>query len=65
MSVISKERFATGFQWTAYMQDSAKNIERFHENHDDLLDVYIMDLDSINIKLIYTIGLDLKLIRCI
>lgn len=35
MSVISKERFATGFQWTAYMQDSAKNLERFHENHDD------------------------------
>lgn len=34
MSVISEERFQNGFQWTAYMQDIEKNIERYKENYD-------------------------------
>ena len=35
MSVISEERFATGFQWADYMKDSEKNLDRFQENYDD------------------------------
>lgn len=35
MSVIPAERFATGFQWSDYMADSEKNLERFHENYDE------------------------------
>ncbi len=34
MSVVSEERFASGFLWDDYMRNSEKNLERFHENHD-------------------------------
>ncbi|MBM3262989.1 MAG: thioredoxin family protein [candidate division Zixibacteria bacterium] len=34
MPVLAQERFATGFQWAGYMQNSQKNLERFHENYD-------------------------------
>lgn len=34
MSVVSEERFASGFLWDDYMRNSEKNLERFHENYD-------------------------------
>ena len=33
MIVISKERFATGYQWPDYMEDIEKSTERFNENY--------------------------------
>lgn len=34
MSVVSEERFASGFLWDDYMRNSEKNLERFHDNYD-------------------------------
>jgi len=34
MSVVSEERFASGFRWADYMQHSEKNLERFRENYE-------------------------------
>lgn len=34
MSVVSEERFATGFLWDDYMGNSEKNLERFHDNYE-------------------------------
>ena len=34
MPVISEERFLSGFEWSAYVEDMEKNIERFKENYD-------------------------------
>ena len=36
MPVISEERFLSGFQWAAYMQDMEKNVERFRENYETM-----------------------------
>ncbi len=36
MSVVSKDRFATGFLWEDYMQNSEKNLERFSENYEHM-----------------------------
>ena len=35
MSVVSKDRFASGFLWEDYMQHSEKNLERFNENYEN------------------------------
>ncbi len=34
MSVVSEERFASGFLWDDYMRNSEKNLERFNDNYD-------------------------------
>lgn len=34
MSVVSEDRFASGFRWEDYMRKSEKNLERFNENYD-------------------------------
>ena len=34
MSVVSEDRFATGFLWDDYMRNSEKNLERFNDNYD-------------------------------
>ena len=34
MSVVSEERFATGFLWDDYMRNSEKNLERFNDNYE-------------------------------
>ena len=36
MSVVSEDRFASGFLWEDYMQNSEKNLERFNENYEKM-----------------------------
>lgn len=33
MPVLTRERFDSGFSWQTYMENSVKNLERFHENY--------------------------------